>query len=205
MLNPLLAGVLVHLVGLDHRVAQRIAVAPPPGVLLESATQFQPVLAVALQLAGQSDGGHALGDATEREHDLGVTRSCREHARRRARPRKNRHSRRGRHAPTSANSNATGTHPRSRRSSGSATRWGSRRRTWSGASRRRGRRSRNREVRRSGFAGPVASGPVSRRSADQMKTGRPNGPKYPTKSVPGDSEWLAVVARSGRLALIERF
>jgi hypothetical protein len=67
---PFFPRVLVHLVGLDHRVAQRLAGAGPRGRLLESVPQGQQVGPVALQLAGHLGGGDALGDAAEDQHDL---------------------------------------------------------------------------------------------------------------------------------------
>jgi len=71
--DALFPGILVHLIGLDHVVSQRITVAPPQGEVLGLATQFQEVLAVAAQLAGQLRRGDALGDPAEDEHDLGGT------------------------------------------------------------------------------------------------------------------------------------
>ena len=67
---PFFPRVLVHLVGLDDGVAQRVAVQPDPGVLLEPVPQFQQVHAVAAQLAGQPRGRDALGDAAEDQDDL---------------------------------------------------------------------------------------------------------------------------------------
>ena len=71
VLDPLLAGVLVHLVALDHVITQRVAVQPPLGVVLHEPAQLQQVLAVAAQLAGQPRRGDPLGEAAEDEHDLG--------------------------------------------------------------------------------------------------------------------------------------
>ena len=71
MLDPLLAGVLVHLVALDHLVAQRVAVEPPGGVVLHEMAELQQVLAVATQLASQLRRRHALSEAAKDEHDLG--------------------------------------------------------------------------------------------------------------------------------------
>lgn len=62
---------MVHLIGLDHGVIQRVAVQPPPRVLLEAVPQLQQVLAVAAQLAGHLGGGLALGDAAEDQEELG--------------------------------------------------------------------------------------------------------------------------------------
>jgi hypothetical protein len=64
---------LVHLIAFDHRVAQRIAVQPDPGVLLESMPQRQQVPAVATQLAGYLGRRCPLGDAAEDHQDLGGT------------------------------------------------------------------------------------------------------------------------------------
>jgi hypothetical protein len=69
--SPFFPRVLVHLVDLDHGVAQRVAVQPDPGALLESVSQLQEVLAVAAQLAGHLGGGPARRDAMEDQHQLG--------------------------------------------------------------------------------------------------------------------------------------
>ena len=71
VLDPLLTGVLVHLVGLDDRIFQRAAFQPLLGVVLQDPTKFQQVLAVTSQLEGQLGGRHALGEAAEEQHDLG--------------------------------------------------------------------------------------------------------------------------------------
>src|SRR5262245_2004395 len=60
---PFFPRILVHLVRLDDGVIQRVAVQPEPGVVLEPVPQFQEMLAVAAQLAGELGGGLALGDA----------------------------------------------------------------------------------------------------------------------------------------------
>jgi hypothetical protein len=62
---PFFPRVLVHLVGLDLSVIQRIAVQPPACVLLEAVSQFQQVLPVAAQLAGHPGRGLTRGDAVE--------------------------------------------------------------------------------------------------------------------------------------------
>jgi hypothetical protein len=62
---PFFPRVLVHLVGLDHPVVQRVAVQPPPRVLLEAVPQLQQVLAVAAQFTGHLGRGLARGDAVE--------------------------------------------------------------------------------------------------------------------------------------------
>ncbi len=67
---PFFPRVLIHLVGLDHRVTQRVAVQPPPRVLLEAVPQVQEVLAVAAQFAGRPGRGLAGGDAVEDQQDL---------------------------------------------------------------------------------------------------------------------------------------
>ena len=67
---PFFPRVLVHLVGLDHVVAQRVAVQADPGALLEPVPQGQQLLAVAAQLAGQLRRGGALGDAAEDQQEL---------------------------------------------------------------------------------------------------------------------------------------
>jgi hypothetical protein len=70
---PFFPRVLVQLIGLDGRIAQRVAVQFHPGVLLEAVPQLQEVLAVAAQLAGQLRRGDTLGEAAEDQHDLGGT------------------------------------------------------------------------------------------------------------------------------------
>ena len=70
---PFFPRVLVHLVGLDYPVIQRVAVQPPPRVLLEAVPQLQEMLAVAAQLARHLRRGLALGDAAEDQEDLGGT------------------------------------------------------------------------------------------------------------------------------------
>jgi hypothetical protein len=67
---PLLPRVLVHLVGLDHGVAQRVAVQPEPGPLLQAVPPLQEVLAVAAQLASHLGRGSARRDAVEDQHQL---------------------------------------------------------------------------------------------------------------------------------------
>ena len=62
---PFFPRVDVGLVGLDHRVAQRVAVEPDPGVLLEAVSKLQQVLAVAPQFASHLRRGRRLGDAVE--------------------------------------------------------------------------------------------------------------------------------------------
>src|SRR4051794_40258691 len=68
---PFFPRILVHLVGLDGRIAQRIAVQPQEGVLLEAVPQPQQLHPIAAQLARQPRGGGPLGDATEDQQDLG--------------------------------------------------------------------------------------------------------------------------------------
>src|SRR5262245_39133515 len=68
---PFFPRILVHLVRLDDGVIQRVAVQPEPGVVLEPVPQFQEMLAVAAQLAGELGGGLALGDAPEDQEDPG--------------------------------------------------------------------------------------------------------------------------------------
>ena len=70
---PFFPCVLVHLIALDHGVAQRIAVQPDPAVLLESVPQRQQVPAVATQLTGHLGRRCPLGDAVEDHQDLGGT------------------------------------------------------------------------------------------------------------------------------------
>ena len=67
---PLFPRVLVHLVGLDHGVAQRVAVQAPPRVFLEAMPQLQEVLAAAAQFTRHLGGGLARRDAMEDQEDL---------------------------------------------------------------------------------------------------------------------------------------
>jgi hypothetical protein len=67
---PFFPRVDVALVGLGGRVAQRVAVQPDPGVLLQPMPQVQQVHPVAAQLAGQLRRRHTLGDAAEDQDDL---------------------------------------------------------------------------------------------------------------------------------------
>src|SRR5215467_4444415 len=62
---PFFPRVLVHLVGLDHLVAQRVAVQADAGSLLQAVPQGQQLLAIAAQLARHLRRGGALGDPTE--------------------------------------------------------------------------------------------------------------------------------------------
>jgi hypothetical protein len=67
---PFFPRVDVRLVGLDHRVAERVAVQPQRGVVLESVTQLEQVLAVASQLAGELRRRGRLGDTAEDQQQL---------------------------------------------------------------------------------------------------------------------------------------
>jgi hypothetical protein len=67
---PFFPRILVHLVGLDHGVTQRVTVQPHPCVFLEAVPQLQEVLAVATQLAGHLGRGLARRDAVEDQHQL---------------------------------------------------------------------------------------------------------------------------------------
>src|SRR5262249_19305152 len=62
---PFFPRVLVHLVGLDHGVVQRVAVQADSGALLEPVPQGQQFLAIAGQLAGHLRRGGALSDPAE--------------------------------------------------------------------------------------------------------------------------------------------
>jgi hypothetical protein len=68
--TPFFPRVLVHLVGLHHRVVQPRTVSIPPGGVLEPVTQPEQLLAVATQLAGELGGGDPLGEAPEDQHQL---------------------------------------------------------------------------------------------------------------------------------------
>jgi hypothetical protein len=67
---PFFPRVLVHLIGFDHGVTQRVAVQPQPREFLEAVPQLQQVLAVAAQLARHLGGGPAGGDAVQDQHQL---------------------------------------------------------------------------------------------------------------------------------------
>src|SRR5262249_20606547 len=67
---PFFPRVLIHLVGLDHLVAQRVAVQADPGALLESVPQGQQLLAIAAQLARHPGPGGALSDPAEDHQEL---------------------------------------------------------------------------------------------------------------------------------------
>jgi hypothetical protein len=67
---PFFPRVDVRLIGLDRRVAQRVAVQADPGALLQPMPQVEEVHPVAAQLAGELGGRDALGDATEDQDDL---------------------------------------------------------------------------------------------------------------------------------------
>ena len=67
---PFFPRVLVHLVGLDHGVVQRVAVQADAGALLESVPQGQQLLAITAQLAGHLGRGGALSDPAEDQQEL---------------------------------------------------------------------------------------------------------------------------------------
>jgi len=70
--TPFFPRVLIHLVGLDHRVAQRPRpVGRRPRRLLQAVPQRQQVTAADPKLARQAGGGLALGDPAQDQHDLG--------------------------------------------------------------------------------------------------------------------------------------
>jgi len=56
---------LIGLVGLQHRIIQRHDVAVAVGEILEPVPQVQQLRAVAVQLAGELGGGHALSEAAD--------------------------------------------------------------------------------------------------------------------------------------------
>src|SRR5262249_7357565 len=68
--TPFFPRVLVGLVGLQHPVLQRHDVAIAVGRALEPVPQLQQLGAVAVQLAGQSRRGDALGEAADDQHQL---------------------------------------------------------------------------------------------------------------------------------------
>jgi hypothetical protein len=67
---PFFPRILVHLVGLDHRVVQRVAVQTDAGALLEPVPQGQQFLAIAAQLARHLRRGGALSDPAEDQKEL---------------------------------------------------------------------------------------------------------------------------------------
>jgi hypothetical protein len=69
--DAFLAGILIHLVGLDRRVClQRRRVGRPHRQILEPVPQSQQVGPVSFQLEGHPSRGDALGDTTEDQEDL---------------------------------------------------------------------------------------------------------------------------------------
>ena len=67
---PFFPRVLVHLVGLDYVVVQRVAVEVEPGTLLEPVPQGQQLLAIAAQLACHLRRGGALSDPAQDHQEL---------------------------------------------------------------------------------------------------------------------------------------
>jgi hypothetical protein len=67
---PFFPRILVHLVGLDHLVLQRVAIQTDAGKLLESVPEGQQFLAVAARLARHLRRGGALGDPVEDHQQL---------------------------------------------------------------------------------------------------------------------------------------
>jgi len=61
---------LVHLIGFEDLVIQRHPIAVLQGQVLEAMAEVVRHRAVALQLAGQWRGGHALGDAAKDQDQL---------------------------------------------------------------------------------------------------------------------------------------
>src|SRR6185437_1396646 len=68
--TPLFPRVLVHLVGLDHVVVQRVAVQAASSTSLEPMPQDQQLLAIAARLAGHPRRGGPRGDPAEDHHEL---------------------------------------------------------------------------------------------------------------------------------------
>src|SRR5512135_2495708 len=68
--TPFFPRVLVHLVGLDHVIVQRVAVAVESGALLEPVPQGQQFLAIAAQLARHLRRGGALSDPAQDHQEL---------------------------------------------------------------------------------------------------------------------------------------
>jgi hypothetical protein len=67
---PFFPRVLVHFVGLDHVIVQRVAVEVESGALLEPVPQGQQFLAIAAQLARHLRRGGALSDPTQDHQEL---------------------------------------------------------------------------------------------------------------------------------------
>jgi hypothetical protein len=67
---PFFPRVLVHLVGLDHVVVQRVAVQADSGALLEPVSQGQQLLAIAAQLACHLRRGGALCHPAQDHQEL---------------------------------------------------------------------------------------------------------------------------------------
>jgi hypothetical protein len=68
--TPFFPRVLVHLVGLRHRVIQPGLIPILPGGVLEPVPQPEQLLAVAAQLAGQLSGRNTLRDPSEDQHQF---------------------------------------------------------------------------------------------------------------------------------------
>jgi hypothetical protein len=73
---PFFPRVLVHLVGFDHVVVQRVAVQADPRVFLEAVAQLQQVLAVTAEFTGHPGRGFSRGHAVEDQHDLRGAAVC---------------------------------------------------------------------------------------------------------------------------------
>jgi hypothetical protein len=69
--SPFFPRVLVHLVGLDVPVLQRVEVAVLEREALELVAELQQLEPIARQLAGQPGRRDALGEAAEDQHQLG--------------------------------------------------------------------------------------------------------------------------------------
>ena len=67
---PFFPRVLVHLVGLDHVIVQRVAVQADAGALLEPVPQGQQLLAIAAQLARHRRRGGALSNPAQNHQEL---------------------------------------------------------------------------------------------------------------------------------------
>src|SRR3954466_341727 len=70
---PFFPRVLVHLIGLGHGVAQRVAIQPDQGVALEAVPQGQELHPIASQLPRQPRRRDPLGEAAEDQEELGGT------------------------------------------------------------------------------------------------------------------------------------
>ena len=70
MRHPFVPRVLVHLVGLHHRIIQRQRIGGLTSLLLKLMTPLEQVRTVPPQFAGELGGGHPFSDAPEEQDQL---------------------------------------------------------------------------------------------------------------------------------------